>query len=410
MNSYHLKSIYNSFRQALRKLIISITTLLIMVLTKEFGFTSNFVRSSKLLLICLLVFACSGEEEVMDQSEEEEEEAINAELSGTLYFEYQDEPILLDITSGRHTFIPNAKWEDDLDFPMGIARYDSKPFPRSNKLLLTIENCLSGESALSPDYSCILVQDFEGNLEEPMIQYIHDIYPGAEVAPDENHIAFVRDYSGEDWLQIYDMEGEPTAEIQLSTPSIEWMPNGQLVYALDRQLVFTAAYSLDSELTLSLPESVGEGFIDHVSVSPDGKYVAFALIYDGVTTVSSYANFWRLDVETYDLHQIATIHEDEVQTGFHSSSWSPDGNSIAVHQGGAGGFNSENAGSWGQVYILPVSDQTYVVAQDASKRSPEVVQLRRYSLSAYYENNESRESDELEEHFPNVELHWLPAL
>jgi WD40 repeat protein len=335
---------------------------------------------------------------------------MNPGVSGTLYFEYHDEPILLDINSGKHSFIPNADWEADLDFPLGIARYDSKPFPQSNKLLLTIENCLQGEHTLAPDYSCILVQDFAGNYQEPVITYKHDIYPGAEVAPDERHIAFVREYYDVDWLQIYTLNGEFVTNKQLSTQTLEWMPNGQLVYAMKRQLIFTKTYSLDEETVFSLPESTGEGFIDHISVSPDGKYLAFTLVYDGVLTISTYSNFWRLNIETQELHKIATIHENEVQTGFNSNTWSPDGKWIAVHQGGAGGFSSGSPGFWGQVYIMPVSDKTHVVSQYADKRSPGVIQLRRYRLNEYFQSDDSREASDIEEQFPNVEIHWLPQL
>lgn len=329
---------------------------------------------------------------------------LNPELTGTLYFEYQDVPFLMDLKTGNFTFIEGSNWEEDLDFPLGIANYDSKPFPESKKLLLTIENCLNIPGSINSNYSCILVQDFEGNFHEELkIKY--DVSPGAKVAPDEDHIALVRELD-EDWLEIYRLNGEFISGVQVSPTSFQWMPGGGLVYSYERNIVFTKIYSAEDSLDLTLPDNFAEGYIDYLSVSPDGNYVAFALIYDGTITVSTYSTFWLLNLETHGLHQVATIHESELQTGFTNSSWSPDGNLLAIYQGGFTGSGSQNPGSFGQIYVLPVNeDKTYIASADEEERSPEVILMRRYEIEPDYYDN--RQGSEIKNDFPEVEFHWL---
>ncbi|UZR96606.1 hypothetical protein [Chondrinema litorale] len=352
----------------------------------------------KLLFFGSLIFCIFSLQSIKPNAE------LNNGISGKFYFQLRGEPVLMDLKSGNYTFFNNKAWEKDESNPaMGIAKYYSKPFPKSDRILISIRDALNWPEKIGDNYSLTLIQDFEGKFF-PGLKFKYDILSGAEVAPDEKHFALTRELD-ENWLEIYSFDNEYIDGKKISVNSFKWLPNGRLIYATDRQFVITQPYSTQQAQVIYLPSSVKTGKIKYISVNPNGKYLSFALVNDGTVTVSTYSTFWTLNLETNNFHQMATIHKDDLQTGFKYSSWSPDGKWLAVYQGGFGGSGPLNPGGMGQIYILPFDElQTYVVSKNDNNRSAGVGLLKRYHISPY--GNERQRSN-IKEDFYNAEFFWL---
>ncbi|MBT32482.1 MAG: hypothetical protein CMO01_22690 [Thalassobius sp.] len=358
----------------------------------------------KLLFFGSFIFSITSLQNPSTKPENNPNAELNSGISGKFYFQLRGEPVLMDLNSGNYSFFNKQAWEDDKSNPaMGIAKYYSKPFPKSDRILISIRDALNWPEKIGENYSLTLIQDFEGKFY-PGLKFKYDLIEGAEVAPDEKHFAVLREID-EQWLEVYTFNNDFVDGEKVKANSFKWLPNGRLIYATDRQLVITQPNSTKQAQTINLPSKVGEGKIKYLSASPNGKYVSFALVYDGTINVSTYSSFWTLNLETNNFHQAATIHQDDLKTGFKYSSWSPNGKWLAVYQGGFGGSSALNPGGMGQIYILPFDElQTYVVSTKVENRSAEVSLLKRYHINPY--GNE-KQSTKIKEDFPNTEFFWL---
>ena len=303
---------------------------------------------------------------------------LNAGIAGRFFFEDGEKAWILDVSSGESVGVPNSDWGDQDDkFPLGVASFWVSAFSGSESFVLTVDECVNRENSFEED-ACIIVQDFGGEYTTEII--LEGTVSGpAKPSADGSYFAVKRDL-GDEWLAIYDLDGNFVSNVRVDTNVFEWLPDGRLVYASEDGLAFVFTEILDTSdaFVWGLPDFFNNGVIGRLSVSPDGSKVAFTHRTQGTLT-SEDATFWMLAVDTGAIRQIAVVDNSGLDDAFHESAWSPDGLSIAVIEGGASGDGVGNSGVGANMYILPSdSDSVLTLSRDDSLRSSEVILLSRY--------------------------------
>ena len=343
-------------------------------------------------------------------------DALNFGVSGSFFFQHEDQAYLMAIESGEYTLLPNTDWEQQNDrFPLGIAGFNAKPaYYEGNLLVLTVNSCKDMPNSFLANSSCIAVQDFFGNyIAEFDVDY--DALGGdnpqyaAKLSHDKNFIALVRrpgqSSSTPKRLEIYDLDGRLISATQVDPESFEWLPDGRLIYSIGRSFFFTQPFSTEFESGANLPGSVSDGIIAFLSVSPDGSQVAFTLVSDS-TTVSTDGTLWILDVSTLALNKFADVGASSGAAMIRRPRWSPDGRWIAALEGGSRGTGSINPGVPDNLYVIPADDagnQTFILSQDDGERSAQVIRLRRYLTI-----EDGNASGNHTFNFPYWDFYWLP--
>jgi hypothetical protein len=324
----------------------------------------------------------SSNSETSDNSNNDS--AINNGLGGRLvvftraFGDDVDSAYFMDLETGRYTVIPNTNLEDQANrFPLSLLDPSISVSEALGLIAVTVEDCKS--FSIGTNYSCLAVQDFSGNIIAEF-DVLNDVTQ-AKLSPDGLFLALFRELS-DDRLEIYDLSGNLVSSLLADKGSLDWLPDGRLVFAYqDRALAITEPYStdIDNEESVALPSTIEDGRISFISVSPDGRKVAFGIITDSTLTTTD-ATFWMFDRDTRWLRRIATIpSSSQIDPMFSHSAWSPDGSHIAVLEGGFGGSNSLNPGGLPGLYILPSNaDQPLIVSIDPDLRSEGVILVRGY--------------------------------
>lgn len=310
-------------------------------------------------------------------------EKLNPGLPGHfLFYDDYDYAYLMEVESGDYTRIPNTNWEaQDERFPMGTAIFDfSGSYYGGELIVITTDNCKS-RNTLETD-ACIALQDYNGNyLAQFDVDY--DMSRKAELSRDHQYIALGRQTPalGKDPepFEIYDLNGQLiSSRVLVNVPAFEWMPDNRLVYAAGRIISFSQVLSTENSHSLELPEAIGQGNIGTISVSPDGSQIAFTLVTSG-TLVSTDATLWVMDVETSIINKLADVPDGDAMIS--SPRWSPDGQWLAVFEGGVGGVGINSSGTSPHMYVMPttaIGEKVYLLSIVDNERSPEVHHIQRY--------------------------------
>ena len=256
--------------------------------------------------------------------------------------------------------------------------------------------------------SCVAVQDFSGNVVSAF-DVDYDAVGGdqrrlaAELSRDRQLLALVRrpgqSVSTPRQIEVYDLSGELLSATVADPTSFEWLPDGRLAYSVSRSIYVTEPNRTDFSYRLDLPESLGDGFIDYLAVSPGGGRIAFSLVTD-TTSVSVDGSLWVLDLESLNVLRLSD-HASRTPM-VRSPRWSPDGDWIAVLEGGADGSGVFTPGAPSDMYLVPTAfpgERVYLLSRVDSERSPEVIRLRRFR---------TLDQDSVTSEFPDWDFHWLP--
>ena len=364
-----------------------------------------FVNRWILLSVTLAVMsvACAADNSGDEEYNSQYDTLLNPDLNGRLFFSYQESAYTMDLRSGEYTLVPNSDWEQqDLRFPLGISRFSALAFGFDDRFLLTVDSCEPIEGSINDYFTCILVQDFSGNyIEQLNIRY--NLYGAAKASIDGGYIALFRELNS-NWLEIYNFSGELVSDVIANPSAFSWMPDGSLVYIIEnRTFVLTQPYSTDTQTSITLANSVDQGNIHRLAVSPDGTKIAFSIFSAG-TLVSEYTSFWMLDLGSNQVRKIAVSDPgDTLDDAFHQFAWSPDGQQIAVLEGGVTGNSSLNSGVPANLYVLPSnSEDILVVSSDSSIRSTEVVLVQSYRFL-----NRAPSANSVRDYFFDVDFSWL---
>jgi len=336
---------------------------------------------SSIFIIAILASACGGGDSgpnVNGGNNPPTSGDLNPGLSGKLFFKtgYKGTIVsdgeefsawTMDIATGKYARIPNTDWADHGDrFPgnwficfVAPAGYDGTEFT------VEIPDCKN-----YPDRTCIAIQDMDGNYLG-QFEISGDEYSFAKMSQDHQNIALANRKGFDSWLEIYDRNGTFLSSSKLKSRFIrelDWLPNGRIIYGIQRSFYFTAPYSTQAENILTLPNDLQGEKIGEIAVSPDGARLAFTV--DGVPYIANIDGtlIRKLAVLTYAEADIDNI------------AWSPDAQWILLGTkevyvvGGPGGLIRRHN------YVIPSEDlgKVFTLSEDDDLRSPEVRLLLRH--------------------------------
>ncbi|TPN88949.1 hypothetical protein [Aquimarina algicola] len=334
---------------------------------------------------------------------------LNNRLSGKLFFEgisdrnRNDIASYIDLNTGLIENVPDSEWQFDSEsFPNSAGvRFSVNPSPfNAKEFVVVAENCKF--EFPGPEYSCILIQDFEGNYVNTFD--LEGEIDSAKLSYNSEYLAIVRDLD-DMWLSVYKRDGTFVDNVQTEIGSYAWMPNGSIVYvSTDNQktLVFTKPYSSIPDTQIRLPEDIPGDFIAQIAVSPSGKHIAYTMINrDNSTVLASKGIPWIIDVETLQYRQLATSPEDEDRPNIVFPTWSPDEKYIFVR---VGGIPLATLASRGIGYAIPIDIETPLILSRhrLEKSSPEAIPVY------HYDKNSNPDRDDPDIFFTASRFYWIP--
>jgi hypothetical protein len=337
-------------------------------------------------------------------------QSLNPGLQGRLFYQKDNNSAyLMDLASGKYRLISGTNWEDQDDrIPLGTNAVRATPSLYVNRnMMLTVAHCRSGGDALAPDYSCLIPQNYSGEYGT-QTDIVYDPMMPAKLSRNGQHFAYFRRWgisSTDDHLfEIYDLSGDLVSQRILDGRDFEWMLDDSLVYIEDNRTIgVTGPLSTNLFLTLTLPDSVVGNLAD-LSLSPDGKRLAFFMLEASTPFASVYGLVYTLDLETGNIYLLATMPEEEGSSAsIYRPQWSPDGKWLLVTVGGSTGQDGNSLGTLPYLYTIPTNlDYVATLSIDDAKKSPAVIRLKRYDQGVDLPGSETFEK------FPKLDYYWLP--
>lgn len=316
-------------------------------------------------------------------------DSVNGGLEGKLFFGAPKEGWLLDFNTGNFTRIPGVDWsqEDDSVY-IPLAIYSAISASDGSEFLTLVENCAYSESIDLVDNDCLVIHKANGEIVGS-VEVLEGIREGARLSHDRQHIAFVYNTSylsrtNQDILIIIDRNfGEVSSAILPNTTgwgSLDWLPNGQIVYTHDNTIYITSPYNAEGSPLYEFSES--EGRPDHVSVSPDGEKIAFTLITDILANAYGDGHIkgtvWVIDQDATNLHRLAYMQDVNDQSIIFPC-WSPDGKYILALVDEIPdfvvGFYYRPA-----LYAIPSNSENLYLDKEGKNNDDKVVRVKSYYL------------------------------
>ncbi|MCG8017796.1 MAG: hypothetical protein JAY97_16410 [Candidatus Thiodiazotropha sp. 'RUGA'] len=346
-----------------------------------------------LILLILTSFACgegsggdavSGGDDVSvgdNDDDVTDGQNINSGLTGRLYTSEEYEGYVIDLSNGNVSQMPEKRWPDTGNYNnLGIF-YDSQPNHNGSELLLHVNNCYQEYNGNHGDFDCMGIFDAAGNLITNR-GVISDGIREVRLSRNGNYVAAV--YADESLigplahLVIYDRNyTEIISESIMRRVSrgddsrnfartLDWSPNGEIVYAYAKTIFITSPYSADGSALLTLPDSdapISNRFPLPATpkVSPDGTKVAFRYVSEA-NLYQATATIWVMNIDGTDLHQLANAPEALYQM-FNNLTWSPDGEYILSQVGGFGN-DPIIGGAQNKLYAIPSNSRNVALNCD----------------------------------------------
>ncbi|MEJ2622960.1 MAG: hypothetical protein P8163_22855 [Candidatus Thiodiazotropha sp.] len=299
---------------------------------------------------------------------------INGGLTGRLFVDEEGQGWVIDLATGISSVLPSKSWWDTGDYDGYNVYFDAFPNHDGSEFLLYVDGCYREFEGKEYDYDCLTFINSAGDLLTSRIVFDDGIL-SARQSRDGNYVAIA--YADEyyvgptAYLLIYNrniterinqsaMRRVSTGnEHRYKAGSIDWAPNGQIVYIYAKTIFITSPYSTDSTPLLTLPDS-DEPYSDDfpvpatARVSPDGSKVAFRYVTE-TNLYQSHSTIWVVNIDGTDLHQLAHNPAALYQM-FNDVAWSPDGKYILTK---SGGFSSDvpTAGAESKLYAIPSSSR-----------------------------------------------------
>ncbi len=358
-------------------------------------------------LLGLVLTACGGggggssnNDQTDSQGSAGDGSVVNTGLSGQFFFVYQDAAYVKDVQTGVNTKIPNTDWEDQNNrFPSGVAAfYATASSYDQAEFVVEVDRCQrSGPDPLDPYETCIAIQDYNGNYTGGF-NLLYSLSSSVRLSRDRQYVAMVRDLD-DPWLAIYTRDGTFISNSQVETSSFAWLPDGRLIYAQDRRVLFTDPYSTVAVTQLTLPATMPTGVIGWLAVSPDGSRIAFSIIQESNFAVTHAIPF-VMNTDGSNIRQLAR-EPNEPSPNIGPVTWSPDGQWMFLRAGGADGQDPNAPGVLGYGYVIPANeDRALVLSPIDSERSPAVIKLRHYLIGSAAET--------LTDRFSSTGYSWQP--
>jgi hypothetical protein len=375
-----------------------------------------------LILLALTLSACGGggggdnnNQGGGDDDNVPNNQNINGGLTGRIYTSEQNEGWAVDLATGISSQLPGKKWWETGDYNGYSIYYDSVPNNNGNEFLLFIDGCYKEFEGRTYDFDCVTFVDSTGDLLtsrlvlDDGIRYARQSRNGDYVAvvyADEYYIGpttyltiWGRDFNGviSQSAMHRVTRGD---ESRFKAGTLDWSPNGQIVYSYAKSLFITSPYSSEGVPLLTLPDSESvsndyplPGAPATPRISPDGAKVAFRYVTES-NLYQVYATIWVMNIDGTDSHQLA--HDpDALYQMFNNIAWSPDGKYILTK---AGGFGSDpiTGGAQNKLYAIPSNSRNVPIACDGSDG---VICVRTYF------NSSNRLTDEF--HPYGSEFEWI---
>ncbi|MCG8052896.1 MAG: hypothetical protein JAZ15_17005 [Candidatus Thiodiazotropha endolucinida] len=315
-------------------------------------------------------------------TEQPNNQSINNNLTGYLFSEESgDKAYIVNLSTGVASVIPNTDWENqDERFPFGIARYYKYSVQNSHSQFVGVAVNCKGENSdpLSASMSCIVFQDYSGNYLG-QLDLVHDV-SNVELSPDGQYLALFRNFnpgvSDQEWFEIFTIDGRFLSDKRLRARNIQWLFNGSIVYGDGRRFVFTKPYSTDTDYTLTLPDSINDGWISDFDISSDQSKIVFTYATESTAFTSVVAKLYMMNVDGTNIRLLADVPSNET-ANISDPTWSPDGEWIILEEGNIEGHDVNAPGTAGYVYIIPSENlgKVFILSVEDGKRSPEVIQV-----------------------------------
>lgn len=328
---------------------------------------------------------------------------LNANLSGKLLFEHDNNAWLMDMSSGQYSKIPNTNWlsHDHIfancdDFWLDVG-------PNNNEFTVTsLDDC----STTGPYYRyeiCVGIQDMKGRYLANY-KFLGTARSPAKLSFDHRHFAIINEnkLTHDDRLQIYNRSGQLISSRIVSAGDFEWLKNNRIIYTTDHKFVITEELSTKPDRQLTFRGGL-KGKIGSIEVNSNSDKIVFTIVTGG-TLVSTHATPWVVNIDGTDLRRLAVSTSASPPPSITSPKWSPDGEWILLREGAFTGATYHNPGSSGYAYLVPAQKRgkPFVLSVDGTKRSPEVFFLNRYER---IRSNPS--GSVVNKHF-SVTLSWIP--
>ncbi|ODB91920.1 TolB family protein [Candidatus Thiodiazotropha endoloripes] len=343
----------------------------------------NFVKYVVIALLLMLLSSCGGGSGGdAENSEQSNDQSVNNNLTGYLFSEESgDKAYLVDLSTGIASIIPNTDWENqDERFPYGIARYYKYSVQNSNSQFVGLAVNCKGENPdpLATSMSCIFFQDYSGNYLG-QIDLLYDV-SNVELSPDGQYLALFRNFnpgvSGQEWFEVFTIDGRFLSDRRLRARNIQWLFSGGIVYGDGRRFVFTKPYSTDTDYSLILPDSIGDGWISDFDISSDQSQIVFTYASESTAFTSVEAKLYIMNTDGTNVRLLADVPANET-ANITDPTWSPNGNWIILEEGNIEGQDQNVPGTAGYIYIVPSENlgKVFILSVDDSKRSQEVIQV-----------------------------------
>ncbi|TPN88948.1 TolB family protein [Aquimarina algicola] len=371
--------------------------------------TLKQIFPAALIIVVLFLCACSNDSRSTSEDLDANSNLLNPGITGKLFVHENDYgSYLLDLASGIFTEIPNTDWENQNDrFPSGVANFWAIPAKYDHQeFIIKVRNCKRvNDDVLSPSLTCIAIQNYKGEYVS-QFELLYAVRGSVHLSRNREYLALFRNIgqsvSSDKWLEIYDREGNLISDQKLDETSIDWLPNGRLVYIQNRSFIFTEPYSTTPDYQLTLPEMIS-GSPGQISVSPDGTRVAFSMIHTS-NFATTRATPYVMNSDGTNIKQLADVPGEEFPI-INSPTWSPDSKWILLKEGGAQGQDLNTPGVLGHLYAIPSDlDKVVMLSSIDDEKSPEAIRLKRY----YKDTEPNEEKPNPTDRFPNWGLYWLP--
>ncbi|MEW8346797.1 MAG: hypothetical protein AB2687_00670 [Candidatus Thiodiazotropha taylori] len=359
------------------------------------------VKFVVIALLSIILYSCgggSGGDDNNNQTTTPDTDLNN--ISGRIFVNDRNNGVMVDISSGTVSKIPNVNWDQTGDYSPR-ATFTAVPNKEGSLFVLTIDNCdyLSSENSGYRYRDCIVILDASGNVIRSQ-QFYEGLWEGAKASFNGSYIAYM--YMDEP------NESNPNAELHIVDSAFQylsgteinhsvsfnsgllwrdfdWVNTGQIIYGYDNSLFLTDAYETVGRLIYTIPTATtnSDHFISKPKISPDGKKIAFRYMLDSNHLIKQ-GNVWVMNIDGADPHRLVYTPDYKAADGstisayqvYNDFDWSPDGRHIVVLEGGTSGdLVSGPDGAGDTLYIIPSDSRDVPLNNDGEHG---IIHLRTY--------------------------------
>lgn len=341
--------------------------------------------------------------------------SVNGDLTGRLFIGGDNDGWIMDFSTGKYTRIPGVDWEREGN-GIYLQKADYKAYPVAydgSEFVVTVKDCQETQDTAYPLQfdDCVAIHKEDGSKVDGEIRLIQHIWGVAKISRNRQYIAFIHNDNRfsfpNDTLLLADRNGKLIVGDELPDDlgrSLDWLPDGELVYAHDQTIYLTGPYDTKGTPIVTFPKE--SGFPTQLAVSPDGKQLAFTLVtHTSITTVRG--TTWIMNIDGSGLRKLTDIPMENDPTTtiddpiINYPTWSPDGKWILVVAGYVAPLDDTNLGVPGGLYVVPSDGHNVTLTNEGDSPARRVL--------SYYKSTAGHTNPELTSEFSTRgSLAWLP--